>query len=211
MLITAGHNIYGQSGRVRITYPGLRHLNYTQLTDGRVATIDCTVVGTLYTKNGPCEKDIAILHAGSHNAADVLQLSAELPQPNEFISVIGYPGELKSEWMKTQIGIKDVDSSLDAAAKLLPKRTLTVSRGAVKSTGATMAYTVSTCPGMSGSCVLYKGKVIGKDQIKCRTDYATGVHVGQHNSAGSLPSAVSFTGQDVINLFRQQRLLNLIS
>ena len=69
-------------------------------------TIDCTVVKSLYSKDGPPEKDIALLDAGSHNAADFLQvqLSFDLPKGDDdnlgLVDVIGYPGELKSEWMR---------------------------------------------------------------------------------------------------------------
>lgn len=167
-LITAGHNTYIKEGtikKIQITYPGLWRVNYTQLLDGKICTIDCTEVKSLYSKQGPYERDIALLHAGSHNAADFLQLSPELPKEidddHALVDVIGYPGELKSEWMRTQKDIKDVDQSLDDVAKLLPKRTLTVTRGVLKSIGKTVSYDLSTCPGMSGSCVLYKGKVIG--------------------------------------------------
>lgn len=134
--------------------------------DGEISTIDCTVVKSLYGKDGPPEKDIALLDAGSHNAADFLQVHPLLDLPREYddnlqlVDVIGYPGELKSEWMRTQ-KVKDVDQSLEAVAKLLPRRTLTVTRGVLKNIGKTVTYDLSTCPGMSGSCVLYKGKVIG--------------------------------------------------
>ena len=163
-LITAGHNVFIKETtdsikKIRITYPGLSHVNYTQLMDGEISTIDCTLIKSLYTKDGPPEKDIALLHAGSHNAADFVQLSSELPQLNhdnlDRVDVIGY-----SKWMKTQ-KVKDVDQSLDAVAKLLPRRTLTVTRGVLESVGKTVSYDLSTCPGMSGSCVLYRGNVIG--------------------------------------------------
>lgn len=133
--------------------------------DGKVSTNDCTVVSSLYTHNGLSERDIAILHAGSYNAAYYLQISADAIPENAIVDVLGYPGELKSEWMRTQV-VNDVDESLNAAAKLLPKRTLTVSRGTVQSIGSTVSYNLSTCPGMSGSCVLHRGKVIGIDLIK---------------------------------------------
>jgi hypothetical protein len=149
-----------------MTPPGLSHINYTQLMEGKMSTIDCTPAGSPYTQNSSEERDIAILHVGSYNAANFLSLSVDLLPVGARVDVIGYPGELKSEWMMTQTGIRDVDQSLDAVAKLLPKRTLTISRGTVKSSGPVVAYELSTCPGMSGSCVLYNGNVIGIDFIK---------------------------------------------
>ena len=38
---------------------------------------------------------------------------------------------------------------------------LTVTRGTLEHVGPTIPYRASTCPGMSGSCVLYKGAVVG--------------------------------------------------
>lgn len=169
LLITAGHNIHtpeGATKKIQITYPGLPFVNYTHLMEGEISTIDCTVVKSFYSKDGPPEKDIALLDAGSHNAADFLQvpLSVDLPKEDDdnlgLVDVIGYPGEHKSEWMRTQ-KVKDVDQSLEAVAKLLPRRTLTVTRGVLKGIRKTVTYDISTCPGMSGSCVLCKGKVIG--------------------------------------------------
>lgn len=166
-LITAGHNTYGPNGplkRVRITTPGLPNVDYLKLMDGKIATIECNVVGTLYEKVGQSETDISILHSGSYNAPEFLKLSADAPTVNGSVNIVGYPGELKLEWMRTQAGIKNADESLVATAKLLPIRTLTVSSGTVQSTGAMATYKLSTCPGMSGSCVIYNGKVIGNDK-----------------------------------------------
>ena len=131
--------------------------------NGNLATIDCTVVASLYEKNGPSQTDIAILHSGSYNAPSYLPLSTDVPAMHALVNIVGYPGELKLEWIRTQVGIRNADESLKATAKLLPIRTLTVSSGTVQSNGVMMAYNVSTCPGMSGSCVLSSGKVVGND------------------------------------------------
>ena len=166
-LVTAGHNTYGPNGplkKVRITTPGLPHIDYLKLMGGKVATIECNVVGTLYEKVGQYETDISILHSGSYNAPEFLRLSADVPTASDPVYIVGYPGELKLEWMRTQAGIKNADESLQATAKLLPIRTLTVSSGTVQSSGAMVTYQLTTCPGMSGSCVLYNGRVIGSDK-----------------------------------------------
>jgi V8-like Glu-specific endopeptidase len=155
---------------------------------------------------------MAILCAGSYNASadHFVELSTELPQQDEYVDVIGYPGELNTAWMRTQDRVNDIDESLKEVEKLLPKRTLTVTRGTVKSSGSIVTYNLSTCPGMSGSCVLYKGKVIGTGSSKGIL-LIIGVHVGQPLSPGSFPSAVSFTGQEVGNLFRQKKIQYLIN
>lgn len=168
-LITAGHNLFHKEtsyNKIQIIQPGLGHVNYTKYEDGEYVTIDCTVVQSLYKFNGPCERDIAILHAGSYSAPidQFVELSADLPGKDAVVDVIGYPGELGAAWMRKQDKVKDIDESLKAVAKLLPVRTLTATRGTVQSAkGTTVAYNLSTCPGMSGSCVLHKGKVIGID------------------------------------------------
>src|SRR5579859_7656770 len=52
ILLTAGHNTLGPQGplkTVRITTPGLVHMSYNLLQSQRLTTIECAVVGTLYT------------------------------------------------------------------------------------------------------------------------------------------------------------------
>lgn len=176
-LITAGHNTFSKDGpiKLQIIKPGVSHVNYSKYLNGGYDTIDCTVVGSLYKQHGPAEKDIAILYAGSYSVSvdHFVQLSNSVPQPGDYVDVIGYPGELNTAWMRRQDPqVNDIDESLKAVEKLLPKRTLTVTRGTVKSVGPTVEYNLSTCPGMSGSCVLHKGKVIGIDppQVKKYND-----------------------------------------
>jgi len=217
-LITAGHNVFPKEDsriKIQIIQPGLSHVNYTKYENGEYVTIDCTVDDSLYKKvNGPYEKDIAILHAGSYSAPidHFVELSADLPEQDAVVDVIGYPGELGAAWMRRQDKVNDIDESLKAVAKLLPVRTLTATRGTVQSVkGSTITYNVSTCPGMSGSCVLHKGKVIGIDPSIQNPNSKIGVHIGQNNVPGSSPSAVTFIGIDVVNLFRQRNISHLIT
>ena len=169
-LITAGHNTFSKDGpiKLQIIQPGLSHVNYSKYLKGGYDTIDCTMVGSLYKLNGPAERDIAILDAGSYSVSvdHFVQLSDNVPQQGDYVDVIGYPGELSTAWMRKQEPqVNDIDESLKAVEKLLPRRTLTVTRGTVKSAGPIVEYNLSTCPGMSGSCVLHKGKVIGMDPL----------------------------------------------
>ena len=172
-LITAGHNTFSKDGQIKIQIiqPGLSHVNYSKYLNGGYDTIDCTVVGSLFQVNGPAEKDIAILYAGSYSVSvdHFVQISDNVPQQGDYVDVIGYPGEINTAWMRRQEPqVNDIDESLKDAEKLLPKRTLTVTRGTVKSAGPIVEYNLSTCPGMSGSCVLHKGKVIGIDPLQSK-------------------------------------------
>ena len=164
LLLTAGHNTHGLS-HVRITYPGTSHVDYQGLnpTKATIATIDCKVVGTLYTgKNAdPSSHDIAILDAGSHNAVFHLDLSANLPPPSSNVNVIGYPGVATQQWLGSHEGIGDVDAGRTAAEILFPAQRLTITSGSVEKAGTTISYNLSTMPGMSGGCVLYNGTAVG--------------------------------------------------
>jgi hypothetical protein len=170
LLLTAGHNTLGPHGvlsQVRVTYPGTPYIDYQGLNPMKttIPTIDCKVVGTLYTgKNGdPFSIDIAILDAGSHNAAFHLDLSANAPPPTSNVNVIGYPGVATQQWLGSHEGIADVNASRTAAEILFPPQRLTITSGIVEKTGTTISYNLSTMPGMSGGCVLYNGTAVGRD------------------------------------------------
>jgi hypothetical protein len=124
--------------------------------------LDCTLVATVYGKNKIFDdlNDIAILHCG-YTSKYHLKLSKDLPPKNAEVNVIGYPGEFKLAWIGSQHGISDADEGLAAVGKLFPARKLTVSQGWVTDNGELISYQLSTCPGMSGSCLLYNGKVVG--------------------------------------------------
>lgn len=171
LLLTAGHNTLGPNGvlsHVRITYPGTPYIDYQGLspTKPTIPTIDCKVVGTLYTgKNAdPFSNDIAILDAGSHNAVFHLDLSANLPPPSSIVNVIGYPGVATQQWLGSHEGIGDVNASRTAAEILFPAQRLTITSGTVEKVGTTISYNLSTMPGMSGGCVLYNGTAVGNNQ-----------------------------------------------
>ena len=104
--------------------------------------------------------DFALLRAQGFLARCPPPFSMHPPPVDATVDVIGYPADLTPAMLKGQ-KLNDIDRSLDEVQKLLPKRTLTASRGVVQSSGSIITYTLSTVPGMSGSCVLYEGKVIG--------------------------------------------------
>jgi V8-like Glu-specific endopeptidase len=164
LLITAGHNTVGVNGpinRLAITYPGIDQIHPWHVSQKEVPTINCKVVASIYKKNGPPSKDIAILDAGSFCAAKYVQLSSFIPPPKTAVYVIGYPGDIKRGWVETQVGLNNLEEAHENATQLFPKGRLTVSCGEVVTTGNIIEYAVSTCPGMSGACVVYNGMVIG--------------------------------------------------
>jgi V8-like Glu-specific endopeptidase len=166
-LLTAGHNVVGVNRpvvRILITAPGIDKVEPWQVTRGKIATIKCELVGTIYKRGGLYTTDIAVLDSGTFSSADYLSLSSTIPPSTATVDVIGYPGLIKPEWIWGHEGVADPGKGLKVANILLPTGHLTVSRGVVDSTqtaGSAISYELSTCPGMSGSCVLYKGKVIG--------------------------------------------------
>ena len=169
-LLTAGHCFYDRNKRtdtikrIRVVSPGLPYINYSDLENGEIFTLDCTIVKNLFKGTpDPNEPDIALLHAGTGNGPLGTELSADLPPPGAVVDVIGYPQEPVMAWLKKKLNnIKDIDETIKTVRKLLPYRTLTISRGIIKSIGKSdITYQVSTVPGMSGSCLVYQGKVIG--------------------------------------------------
>ena len=168
LLVTAGHNVIGVHGPISqlcITHPGVEMIDLRQVALRTVPTINCKVVGSLYKKEGPFSKDIAILDAGSFNASHYLPLSKAIAPQNAVIDIVGYPAQIKDEWLEAHDGI-DVQRAQDEAKCLLPKGRLLVTRGNASATsGTAIPYHITTCPGFGGSCVLYNGAVIGKFRL----------------------------------------------
>ena len=164
LLVTAGHNVAGVHQPVkdiRITYPGVESIRSLDVANHKVPTITCKVVGTLYKRDRRVSKDIAILDAGSFNAPFYLPLSSVVPPIDAIVDLVGYPDEIKREWIQAHKGVSDAGKCLRKAMQMFPKGDLFVTRGVIRSVGATMTYKMSTCPGLSGSCILYKGAAIG--------------------------------------------------
>lgn len=165
LLLTAGHNITGVHGSIidiRITRPGLTQVHSWQVARGNVKTIKCKVLGTIYKRDGEVSNDLAILDAGSYTATDYLSLSSIIPPTNATVDVIGYAGDILHEWIRAHEGLQAVKTRQEEAECLFQKGSLTVTRGITKSVGNIITYNISSCPGMGGSCVLYKGSIIGQ-------------------------------------------------
>lgn len=163
-LLTAGHNIagvYDRVTRISVSVPGTSQVLSREMSLHKIPLIDCKLVGTLYKRGGPYDKDIAILDSGSFRSAHYVQLSSIIPPKDALVDVIGYPGEITREWIEAQWGLKNHTQGAEDAKKFLRAGSLTVTRGKVEDSEETMSYHISTSPGMGGSCVLYQGCVIG--------------------------------------------------
>jgi len=168
-LITAGHNIAGLNNpvtRISISLPGVSKVSSTDMSLRKVPLIECKVVGTLYKKDWHYSKDIAILDSGSFRNPDYVPLSSIIPPKEAIIDIIGYPWEIRREWIEAQPGLINITQREQDAKKLFPAGSLLVTRGTVEDSEETMSYHISTCPGMGGSCVLYQGSVIGKNLLR---------------------------------------------
>jgi hypothetical protein len=120
-------------------------------------------VQNLYSGGRPSSKDIAILSSGSFESANFLPLSGDRIPVHRNVDVIGYPGEKRNLWLtEKHEGLNNVEESGVAGEVLLPTRQLVVTRGVVAYDAEDLtSYTISTCPGLSGACVMFNGKVHG--------------------------------------------------
>ena len=167
-LVTAGHNLKRPEDyavkSVHAISPGESYLNYDKLLDGAYPSLECAVIANLYT--GSYGTDIALLRVPKgYKGPAAASVLTEPPPIGSTIDVIGYPGDSSKNplWLKDKKPqLKSIERSLETIQKLLPIRKLAVSRGTVQECTATLVkYKLSTVPGMSGSCVLHQGKLIG--------------------------------------------------
>ena len=170
-LLTAGHNIVAEDPRtdrisIRIAYPGVKVYD---ADSSAIRTLDCDLLKTLYTKGDKKikSKDIAILRCEGLNGGSYLPLSSDPLPSNAVVDIIGYPSSGHHDCIvRHKNDLNDSEASEASSKVLLPTNTLVVTRGTVEKTDAAntnglISYKVSTCHGMSGSCLLYEGKVYG--------------------------------------------------
>ena len=171
-LLTAAHNVEGSQDKnttikIRVSAPGLSVVSPFKLARKQMQSIECDVVERIYHPVDDLGNymDIAILDSGSHLVPEDqwLALTSKVPSPKSTISVIGYPGAIQLAWVTDHGGLTDDDFKARGDAEaLLPTGHLTLSRGVCReSLQHIIRYNISTCPGMSGGCVLLDGKAIG--------------------------------------------------
>jgi V8-like Glu-specific endopeptidase len=174
ILLTAGHNLVSRRGYniigIRVTIPGTK---VVQLGSDGILTLRCKIISNSFKGfNGSCgREDIAILKcSGLATPARYLPLATDHGNlsPRAIVDVIGYPGFIETAWIERQHKgkLKNFEESAKVARKMLPERTLTVSRGSVEEIkDGLCSYRVSTCPGMSGGALISKGNVYGNFPI----------------------------------------------
>ena len=174
-IITAGHNLdlrrnarhnFNKRRDVNflISFPGMKDFDFGRAISGKMHTVKCKVLGCNYVKGNVVwdpVNDTAILETG-FVCPSWVQLTRDLPTSEAVVDVLGYPGTIGNDFvMKHPEFELKVKEGKEVAGALLPEWKLVVSRGKIQSVGDTVSYKLSTCPGMSGGCVVYKGKVIG--------------------------------------------------
>lgn len=168
LLLTAGHAAVDLPDAVKteryLFLPGKSSLNMDEISSRKPYTIRCEVVETLYKVDGQVHKDIAILSSGSFESQHYVELSTDPVPADVTVDIIGYPGEKRTNWLREKHPeLKSLVEGASAGEALLPTRKLVVTRGVVVHTSHDdlTSYNISTCPGLSGSCLMYQGKVHG--------------------------------------------------
>ena len=166
LLLTAGHNALNPKDAVKtdrwLFSPGTPHLDMDQIASHSPWAIRCTVVENMF-KSGEISKDIAVLSSENFEVESYLKISTDPVPVDAIIDVVGYPGEKKRKWLREKHPkLESLVTSETAGEMLLPTGKLVVTRGVVTERRPDVtSYTISTCPGFSGSCVIYNGKVHG--------------------------------------------------
>jgi hypothetical protein len=119
----------------------------------------CKVVGNTYKGDSLLFADIAILDSGSFYSKHYLQLSSIAPPFNSMVDVVGYTGKISQEWLDFQWRLRELTDVPEAGRVSFPEQCLTLTCGTIIETGAS---TITVAAGMSGSCVLYQGRFVGR-------------------------------------------------
>ena len=122
------------------------------------------VLDKVHTKHGSSWLDIAILETTNDATFGYpveIDFDVQLTL-GDCVDTVGYPANYDELWIKEHHPtIPDASLAIQQAIIILPKWRLVVSSGNLISTGNNPEYKLSTCGGMSGGPVVYKGKVIG--------------------------------------------------
>jgi len=171
-LLTAGHIVHPdikyKSMVIRISLPGLSKVDSEKLAKATIPSVKCNVVDKLYVPKSDLNLylDLAILDSGNFTlpTKHLLNLNSTTPSHKSTISVIGYPHYISVPWIEEHEGLTDDGiKARNEAEALFPPGHLTLTRGVIHdSRQQTFQYNISTCPGMSGGCVLQGGKVVGE-------------------------------------------------
>lgn len=164
-LLTAGHTISSKSHPVYTQGPGIESTKSPKAiyNAAGVSRLTLHVRSRIGDGTGPTP-DLAILEIKSYTYGSPLEIlwDAQLIAGNT-VDVIGYPGTYTEDYIEERYKqqVSDIQVAHKDAQSLLPQRTLSVSCGKLISGGDKPEYRLSTFGGMSGSPVVYQGKIVG--------------------------------------------------
>ena len=164
-LLTAGHIISSNTYPVYTQGPGVEVTKAPRA----IYNADGANRFTLHVRDrlwdGTSETpDLAILDSESYTHGSPLEIAWDTQLVMDTtLDVIGYPGTYTEDYIQKNYKqqISDVQVAHKDAQALLPQRRLLVSCGKLISDGDKPEYRLSTFGGMSGSPVVYQGKVVG--------------------------------------------------
>lgn len=173
-LLTAGHAALDPPDAVKIDrylfLPGTPYLSIDTISKKHPHAIRYKVIDNMYRKGDPKTKDIALISSGTFETQHYLQLSLDRVAIDETIDIVGYPGEKKSNWLREKHPtLRSFEEAAKTSENFLPTRRLIVTRGKVAHNDRDMtSYHISTCPGLSGAGLIYKGVAHGFDVFMLR-------------------------------------------
>lgn len=159
--------------RIYLFPPGKVRHSTEEATLRRPYTYLCKIVAYLsphskssraYKSHKDMSRDIAILSVdGMQFAEECLEFSFQGIPVGAIVDLVGYPGDQSIDWLhRNHPKVADQAAIQTEGETLLPPRTMVVTRGQLTNRVMDLLmYTNATSPGLSGSCLLYNGKVCG--------------------------------------------------
>jgi hypothetical protein len=162
-LVTAGHLVPDNKRKIMAQIPGTRPRTLfveNLFNKPKFEVIECKCIGTGYPN-----ADISILQVvGPYVATTYLQIEPLMPKDEDrtSVDVVGYPGLYDEYYIQSMHDAAIEWEAVNDVLDLFPKHELVITHGPIVDRGIMPTYRLSTVTGMSGSPVLFNGKVIGK-------------------------------------------------
>lgn len=149
----------------------------------------------MYNGKGGVLKDIAILETESFVAANYLHPSPRMLSLHIVVTIIGYPNEIKYEWLETQKAIADIGRAKTEAMRLFISGSLEVSQETIESTGVAFYITYPYVLAWGGPTFCTKDRLLVHNRL---TKLIAGVHIERADkSRTGSPMAISFTPPEI--------------
>lgn len=191
--------------KLRISLPGQPIVEAVSLRHGTTPVLICSVETSLFKSK---HKDIVLLKC-KYISPNYLEISCNQLKSDSIVDIIDYPDDITTHWLSKHPQICSIMESKVIADKLLSLNYLTITRGNIVGTNSSMTYTVSTCRGMSGRCVLTERQSLWYMWCPRFHLNITRVHIGQVDMAQeSLPMATLSRDDDVQRLLKRHNLMS---